>query len=54
MSVNELNAQLFLRLAEFVIWAERHNEFAAADPEFARLRERSAAALIVSREQANV
>ena len=46
MSTDQFNAQLFLRLAEFVVWAERHDDFAAHDAEFATLRERCAAALV--------
>ena len=45
MSPEQFNAQLFLRLAEFVVWAERHKEAAAGDPELAALRERCEAAL---------
>ncbi len=45
MSAEQLNAQLFLRLAEFVVWATKQDEYAARDAEFARLRKRCAEAL---------
>ena len=45
MCTEQFNAQLFLRLAQFVVWAERHQEVAADDPEFRELRERCEAAL---------
>ena len=49
MSLEQFSAQLFVRLAEFVVWAEQHGEIAAGDPEFARLRQLSAAALASGR-----
>ncbi len=45
MSTEQFNAQLFLRLAQFVVWAERHPEVAADDPEFQDLHERCKTAL---------
>lgn len=45
MSPEQLNAQLFLRLAEFVVWADRHKEITAGDADLARLRERCDAVL---------
>jgi hypothetical protein len=49
MSLEQFSAQLFMRLAEFVVWAEQHGEIAAGDPEFARLRKLSEAALASGR-----
>ena len=45
MSPEQLNAQLFLRVAEFVVWADRHKELTAADLDLARMRESCEAVL---------
>jgi len=41
MPFEQFSAQLFLRLAEFVVWAEQHREVAKQYPELARLHEQS-------------
>ncbi|MCC6860390.1 MAG: hypothetical protein IT158_17615 [Bryobacterales bacterium] len=45
MPFEQFSAQLFLRLAEFVVWAEQHRDIAARYPELARLHDQSAQVL---------
>jgi hypothetical protein len=45
MPFEQFSAQLFLRLAEFVVWVEQHREAAIPYPELARLHEQSTQAL---------
>ncbi len=41
----QFNALLFYELARFVVWAERHRDFAAADAELGDLVENASALL---------
>jgi hypothetical protein len=52
MPFEQFSAQLFLRLAEFVVWAEQHREVANQYPELARLHEQSTQALSGATETA--